>query len=128
MNATVLLLIGAGGGLGAIARYLLATAINQSAQSAFPFGTLAVNLLGALAIGLLAGVFEKLSLPTDLRLFLITGILGGFTTFSSFGLETAQLLEYGHVAYALAYVALTNVAGVGLVAVGWALTRGALRG
>lgn len=128
MNTTTLLLIGAGGGLGAITRYALATGINQSAQSAFPFGTLVVNLLGALAIGLLAGLFEKLALPTDLRLFLITGILGGFTTFSSFGLETVQLIERGQIAYAAGYIALTNVAGLALVAVGWAITRSALHG
>lgn len=102
------LLVAVGGALGAMMRYGAAAAINRWTQSLFPFGTLAVNVLGCLLIG-----YVMMSLPRtgewreSLRLLLVTGMLGGFTTFSSFSWETVGLIEEGRVAYALGNVALS---------------------
>jgi CrcB protein len=122
-----LLLIFIGGGVGACLRWLLTVAINTHTNSSFPFGTLVVNLLGCLLIGLLAGFFEHLRAPTELTLFIITGILGGFTTFSSFGLETVRLLRSQHFLSAAIYVVTSNVAGLALAAAGYARTHSSIR-
>lgn len=96
------LFIALGSALGGCARYALAMAVGAQG---FPWGTLAVNVLGCLAIGLLAA---KVADP-ELRQFLMTGFCGGFTTFSSFGLETLQLLRDGQTLAAGAYVAASVV-------------------
>lgn len=92
-----LLLIGAGGFLGAVGRYLLGGAVQRlgGATTAFPWGTLAVNVLGCLIIGALYGIAEAREVGSGVRLFLATGVLGGFTTFSTFGLETVALAREG---------------------------------
>lgn len=81
------LLVGLGGAAGSVLRYLVSVAANALLGSAFPWGTLAVNALGSAAIGALA----PLALQHHERLLLVTGLLGGFTTYSAFSLETAQL-------------------------------------
>lgn len=92
------LLVVAGGGLGAAARYLLSGAVQRHAGTLFPYGTLAVNTLGCLAIGVLMSMFEdRFLMQPSLRLFLTVGVLGGFTTFSSFSYETIELLRAGSV-------------------------------
>jgi CrcB protein len=105
MNATLLLAIGIGGAIGSVGRHLVATAIGQATGGAWPWGTLAVNAIGGLAIGVLA---EFLTLRwqggPELRAFLITGILGGFTTFSAFSLEAVSLFARGAWGAACAYV------------------------
>ena len=112
------LLIGIGGALGSMARYQLDGWIQTRFGTAFPWGTLAVNVLGCLAAGAVAAKAEG-----TLRLFLIPGVLGGFTTFSAFGLETQALLRQGGVGPATAYVALSLGAGLGAVVLGGALSR-----
>lgn len=109
MNALhPMLLVAIGGACGTMMRYALAAAVNRLTQSLFPFGTLVVNVLGCLIIG-----YIMMSLPRtgewreSLRLLLVTGMLGGFTTFSSFSWETVGLIEEGRVAYALGNVALS---------------------
>ncbi len=114
MAMTNLLLVGLGGFLGSIARYLLGEWIlHQTAEARFPWGTFAVNLLGCLAIGVLSGVAERFEMisPTA-RLFLFTGVLGGFTTFSAFGLETVYLLRRNELWIAAAYTAGSVVVGL----------------
>jgi CrcB protein len=99
------------GGLGAVARTLLAGAIQVRTGDGFPFGTLTVNVLGCLAIGMLATLAEEHSgLPDSVRLPLVVGFLGGFTTFSAFGLETWQLASDGAAAMALTNAAVSVVA------------------
>jgi CrcB protein len=101
------LILFAGGGLGAILRFALALWVDQRAQVEFPWGTLAVNVTGCFVIGLLATLADEHRLLTPaLRLFLVAGVLGGFTTFSTFGLETVRLLEQG-----LGYLAMLNAFG-----------------
>ena len=125
MNKLFLIFIG--GGLGACVRWLLASAINTHTPQGFPWGTLGVNLLGCLLIGLAAGLFERVNAATEWSLFFITGVLGGFTTFSSFGLETMRLVRSDQIAFALAYVLASNILGVSLVAAGYALVSATQR-
>src|SRR5690606_40751842 len=106
MGLQAIALVGLGGAVGSIARHLLATwTMQAAAPQKFPLGTFAVNLLGCLAAGLLAGLAERHpgGLSPELRLLLFTGLLGGFTTFSAFGLETAQLLRRGEWLVATGY-------------------------
>lgn len=105
-----MLLVGIGGMGGAMLRYLTGALIaHSSLPSRFPWGTLAVNVLGCLLAGVAAALFERLSdWNTESRLLVITGVLGGFTTFSAFGLETLTLLRSGSIALATLNV-LTNV-------------------
>jgi len=113
MNATMLLAIGTGGAVGSLCRYLLAGAIGNAAGGEWPWGTLAVNAIGGLAIGALAeGFAPRLEASPELRGFLVTGILGGFTTFSAFSLETMEMLERQAWGPALAYVAASVVASL----------------
>ena len=89
----------------------------------WPWATLTVNVVGAFAIGILATSVRVSQGPPLLRPFLITGVLGGFTTFSALALETGQLLDAGQVLSALSYVAATFAAGLIAVAVGKGLVR-----
>lgn len=114
-----LLLVGSGGFLGSIARYVLGGFVLHSTGAArFPYGTLVVNVTGCLAIGLIAGLAERASLFTPAtRLFLMTGFLGGYTTFSAFAYETVFLAREHAWASALAHVVAQIVLGLlGVVA------------
>lgn len=115
-----LLLVGFGGGLGAMARYLVSGWIlHHTLQQRFPYGTFAVNLAGCLAIGLLMGAAERYEvLSPDARLFLVTGLLGGFTTFSAFGYETLFLLRRGEPWIAAGYVGASVAFGLAAVWLG----------
>ena len=117
-----ILLILIGGGLGAVLRYLLSTLVLQYSGPSFPMGTLVINLSGSFVIGVLAGIFERAVVPPDLRAFLQTGIMGGYTTFSSFGLETMQLLRGGEFSLATVNVLASNIGGIALVFAGYATT------
>ena len=114
------LIVGLGGFLGAIARYKLGAAVmHVSGVVRFPLGTFAVNVAGCLAIGLLAGAVARYHvLGAEARLFLFTGVLGGFTTFSAFGLETVELLRRGELAMASLYAGGSVAAGLAAVWVG----------
>jgi CrcB protein len=117
-----LLLVGGGGFLGSVARYLLSSAVGAgaAARTSFPVGTLAVNVLGCLVIGALAGFGARTGAWTEgARLFLFTGVLGGFTTFSAFGYETFALARDGRWGGAAANVALQVLCGLLAVSVGY---------
>lgn len=93
-----LLVVMLGGGLGAVARYMVSTSINEKVSSGFPFGTLTVNVVGSFAMGFLAmWLVENLGLNPLMRLAIFVGFLGAFTTFSTFSMETLNLFEEGFV-------------------------------
>lgn len=119
-----ILLVGLGGFAGAIARYGLGGWVHRWAGVAFPYGTLVVNVLGCVLIGGITGLAESRGVfGAETRVFLLIGLLGGFTTFSSFGFETLQLLRDGQSGYALVNVLANVVLGLAAVWVGWALAR-----
>ena len=118
-----LLFLAAGGAIGTLSRYAVSGLAHRYFGSVFPFGTLLVNLLGSFAVGLLWGIFEIASLSPASRSFVFIGILGGFTTFSSYSLETLNLLRDGQVKVALMNVLLNNFLGLALAFGGFALAR-----
>jgi fluoride exporter len=107
-----LLLVGSGSFIGGILRYLLSLAVQNKTLSLFPFGTFTVNIMGCFLIGIIWGASEKIDLSTDARLFLATGICGGFTTFSAFSQETFSLLRDGQITYAMIYILVSVVIGL----------------
>jgi len=108
-----------GGAAGSGLRYAVALAMPARGVVGFPVATLSVNLLGCLLIGIGAAMIGPSStLSPPLRLGLMVGLLGGFTTFSSFGLETLRLVQGGHFGAAALYVGLSNLAGLLAVWVG----------
>ena len=115
-----LLIVGLGGFVGSVARYVLGGwVLHHTVQSRFPFSTFAVNVAGCLVAGVLAGGVERFDWFTpQTRLFLFTGLLGGFTTYSAFGIDTMFLLRRAEPWVAAAYVAGTLVAGALAVWVG----------
>ena len=122
---TNLLLVGAGGFLGAVARYLLGGWIlHHSMAAKFPWGTFTINVLGCLVIGILGGMAERFdTFGHGARLFLFTGLLGGFTTFSAFGLETIFLMRRGEWFFAALYVGASVVLCLFAVSFGWRLVN-----
>ena len=119
--------VAAGGALGSVARFWLGGWIAAMAGDRFPWGTLAINVLGSAVIGLVAGLTlepGRLGWHADFRIFLMVGICGGFTTFSAFSLQTLELLQLGEVVPAFGYVALS--VSVCLIAVSAGMTLGRL--
>ncbi|WP_078476281.1 fluoride efflux transporter CrcB [Solemya elarraichensis gill symbiont] len=116
-----LLLIGAGGALGAIGRYWMSTLVYQLAGRGFPWGTLVVNLIGSLLMGIFYVLLvERLASNGDLRALLMIGFLGAFTTFSTFSIETLMLIEEGALLRAtgnalVSVVGCVMAAGVGIM-------------
>ncbi len=113
-----------GGGIGAALRHGVNIGAARLFGTSFPFGTLSVNIIGCLAMGLLAGYFAlKGDLSQNWRLFLTTGILGGFTTFSAFSLDVAVLYERGEIGLAATYVLASVMVSLIAVFAGLALMR-----
>lgn len=108
----LVLLIGAGGFIGSSLRYLISLFIQSKVLSTFPFGTFAVNILGCFLIGAVYALSEKGNLGAEWRLFLATGILGGFTTFSSFSNETVSMMRDAQYGPALIYVGSSVILGL----------------
>lgn len=114
----------AGGGIGACLRVALSIAIDGRLVTAFPFGLLAVNALGCFSIGLIATFADEHGwLGPTLRAFVVAGVLGGFTTFSSFGLDTMRLAADGRFAFAAANVVGSVLLALAGVAAGISLAR-----
>ncbi len=122
---TQLVFVGLGGMVGAISRFLLSGFVQRlSPILGFPLGTLVVNILGCFLIGLLNGLSETRQLfSPDVRLFLFIGVLGGFTTYSTFGYETVTLLRDGELSRAIISVCMHLVVGLGAVWIGDSLGR-----
>lgn len=119
------LLVGIGGGLGAMARYGAGTLVGRLWATGFPLGTLLINIVGSLAMGLLVGILARTLPPgqNEIRLFVAIGILGGFTTFSAFSLDTITLIERGELVPAGTYALLSVVLSVAALYLGLLVTR-----
>jgi len=117
-------MVGSGGFIGALARYGLSGLVHRQVPFAtFPYGTMAVNLLGCCAIGVIAGLAESRQLfGPEFRTFALIGVLGGFTTFSTFGYETFAMLRDAEYLRVAANVGVHVVLGLALVWLGYALT------
>ena len=123
------LIVFLGAGLGGAGRHGVNVLAARLFGVQFPAGTLIINVLGCLLMGLIAGAFAfRLNLPQEARLFLTTGILGGFTTFSAFSLDAALLWERGEMGLAALYVGASVILSLLAVAAGLALTRIMLAG
>jgi CrcB protein len=112
LGVKLLFYIGAGSFLGGIARFGLSKFVQELSGDRFPVGTLSVNILGSFFIGLMFALAEQRTVHTELRLFLTTGLLGGFTTFSTFSYEVLGLLRSGEWLTATVYLLASTVAGV----------------
>ena len=118
------LAVGCGGFIGAASRYLLSMLINRYNTSSFPISTLIINILGSFIIGLLTEILiYNYQNNKKLQLFLTTGILGGFTTFSNFSLETINLYQNGNTFFAILNIALSIVFCLGGVVLGKILAK-----
>jgi CrcB protein len=120
-------LVAAGGSLGALARFGLASFVYQITRETFPWGTLIVNLSGSFLIGVLVALFDTAIIPSEWRSFLTIGFLGAFTTFSTYSLETVNLLHDGELSLASLNILGTNLAGIGFVMFGIFSCRFVLR-
>lgn len=121
---TKLLAAGLGGALGSMLRYLSSVAAQKFVVPNFPVGTFAVNVIGSMLIGLLIGLFDKEILTSSgLRIFLISGFCGGFTTFSAFSAESLQLIQLGNWGLAALYILFSVLLCIGGVAMGLYLVR-----
>jgi CrcB protein len=125
-SLNAVLLAGLGGAIGSICRYLLGGWVHALVPlSTFPYGTLVVNVSGCLVIGVIAGISDfRHALGPELRVFLMIGVLGGFTTFSSFAYETLALGRDAEFMRALVNVAAHVVLGLAAAWLGYAFTRG----
>lgn len=112
-------LVALGGAVGSVLRYWVSTYVQAGSNSSFPFGTLAVNVVGCFVIGLLSYLGDVRGVLTpELRALFMVGVLGGFTTFSAFGNETMALLREGAPFYAFGNVAASLILGFGAVWLG----------
>lgn len=121
----VFLLAALGGAFGATLRYFVSkiTPSRFLMWESFPLGTFSVNLIGCFVIGFAGHLVVKSVLGDKMSVFFITGVLGGFTTFSSFGLDTLKLLQKQAITEALVYILGSNILGLLCVALGWGLAK-----
>jgi len=117
-----IILVLAGGAIGTLARFLLSGFAQKYVSNGFPIGTLAVNLIGSFIIGILWGVFENQP-ANHVRAFLFVGVLGGFTTFSAYSIETLNLFRDGNIRFAILNFLLNNVLGILFASCGIALSK-----
>ena len=108
----LILAIGTGSFIGGIFRYLLSLLIQTKTTTNFPLGTLIVNIIGCFFIGIVFGIFDKGQLSYEWKLFLATGVIGGFTTFSAFSVETFALFREGYAGYAALYILASVFVGL----------------
>jgi CrcB protein len=121
MNLTYIIAVASGGAVGAVLRFVISTTINERLVN-FPYGTLFVNLLGSFIMGLLMAYFQvHIQLSPALKFFLLTGILGALTTYSTFAIESFILLQAGEYTQAFASMALNLLGSIFLAGLGYLL-------
>lgn len=114
VNVSFILAVAVGGALGSVARYLVGIGAGKLFGTDFPWGTLIINITGSFLMGVLAGLFAtRWNLPQAARIFLTVGICGGYTTFSTFSLDSFYLIERGELAATAAYMVGSVVLSVG---------------
>jgi len=119
-----ILLVGIGGALGCCLRYLTTIFFTKWIAQSFPWATFVANIAGCLLIGLLMGCFSRMELNnTDVKLLLVTGFCGGYTTFSAFAFENFTLIQQGNYAMALLYILISVFIGIAAVMSGFAMAR-----
>ncbi|PEJ56389.1 fluoride efflux transporter CrcB [Bacillus sp. AFS017336] len=119
----MMIIIGIGGGIGAICRYALGNYVNKKHTTIFPFGTFVINILGSFILGLTNHLYLDQSISTTMWLFIGVGILGGFTTFSTFGYEAIQLILSKKFKTALSYIILSTIISIFCAYIGFHLFR-----
>jgi CrcB protein len=125
-TGTTWLAVAVGGAVGSLVRFWLAAAMTMLTGPRFPWGTLLINIVGSFVIGVVAAVTltpARVAMHPDLRIFLMVGVCGGFTTFSAFSLQTLELLQSGDTSPAMAYVAGSVVLCLAAVWAGLVLGR-----
>lgn len=123
-----ILAVALGGASGSLGRYLIALSAEKLHIHAFPAGTFIANLMGCLLIGIFWNYFDRVHISNEFRLFVFTGFLGGFTTFSTFARETVQLFKGGEAVQGMVYLLLSNLCGLTMVGLGFYLAHRYLRG
>jgi CrcB protein len=119
----IILLVGLGSFIGGISRYLVSLFIQNKVLSTFPYGTLAVNIIGCFLIGIIYGLSDRGNMNAEWRIFLATGIMGGFTTFSSFSNETVSMLRDAQYLQAVSYIAFSLIVGLAATFAGISLIK-----
>jgi CrcB protein len=117
------ILLAAGGAIGTVLRYSMSGLTYRMVNSVFPWGTIVVNLTGSFVIGLLWGFFEIQNISSNMRNFIFIGILGGFTTFSTYALESLNLFRDGEIKWAMTNLLISNICGLILVFAGFMLSK-----
>jgi len=121
---TQFFLVLTGGAIGSVGRWLTGRGMLAMFGPAYPYGTLAVNLVGGLLMGVLVATLARLAMPVDnIRLFFATGVLGGFTTFSAFSLDVVTLIERRQTGLAAAYVGVSVVCAIAALFLGLIIAR-----
>ncbi len=118
-----ILLVALGGALGSMLRFGVITITYRFLDIHFPWGTIFANLIGCFIIGIIWASLDIFNEPKNLKLFLITGLLGGFTTFSSFALENFNMFRAGEVKLVAANILISNIAGILLVFAGYYMVK-----
>ena len=118
-----MILIVVGGGIGTLLRYVISGVTYRLFDYNFPWGTLVVNLVGSFFIGFMWDFFERFVIPPNLKIFVFIGLLGAFTTFSTYSYETFNMFRVGEIKLALVNIVVSNIFGLALVVFGFATSR-----
>ena len=118
-----ILAVAIGGAIGSLGRYFVALLVERISLINFPIATFFANITGCLLIGFFWNYFDRLHVSNEFRLFVFTGFLGGYTTFSTFARESMQFFKAGEPLHAVGYILASNIAGLAAVALGFMVSQ-----